>query len=104
MLKIKDGVTPHNLNIAAELANIAEENGLLLVITSGTDGTHMKTSKHYLGDALDVRTSNLTNEQIQMVKLNLMGKLGSDYDVIRESDHIHVEYDPKSLPSGTVKV
>lgn len=95
MIKIKDGVTPQLLVIAAALANLAEENGLLLVITSGTDGTHMVGSKHYKGEALDIRISNLTNEEISLVKIGLLTKLGVKYDVILEKDHIHVEYDPK---------
>lgn len=72
-----------------------------LVITAGTDGKHMATSKHYLGDALDVRTNNFPSKSAkQQFAVALQRELGSDYDVIFEAadtpnEHIHVEYDPK---------
>lgn len=66
-----------------------------LVITAGTDGHHMVGSKHYIGDALDIRISNLLPGQLKFVVDHLKSDLGKDYDVIVEVDHIHVEYDPK---------
>lgn len=96
MIKVKTGVTPRNLIIAAALANVAEEEKLELVITAGTDGKHMVGSKHYTGEALDIRTSNLTQGQILLVMSGLKHRLGSSYDVLIEADHVHVEFDPKS--------
>lgn len=95
MIKIKTGVRPRNLVIAAALANVSESEKLTLVITSGTDGSHMNSSKHYQGDALDIRISNLTQGQILLVMAGLKARLGKDYDVILESDHIHCEWDAK---------
>ena len=65
-------------------------------ITSAMDGTHMANSKHYTGDALDWRiwesnAAGLTDTIVDEMRYYL----GSDYDVILESNHIHVEYDPK---------
>ena len=94
MLKIKSGVTPRNLVIAAAAANVAEKEGFTVVITSGTDGSHKKNSLHYTGDALDLRISNLTTEQRGKLLAGLLTRLGDNYDVILEPDHIHVEYDP----------
>lgn len=95
MIKVKSGVAPHNLIIAAGIANTAQELGLELVITSGTDSVHMKGSKHYTGDALDMRTSNLTPEQLKAVMASIQARLGKAYQLIRETDHLHIEYDPK---------
>ena len=65
-------------------------------ITSANDGTHMKGSLHYKNRAFDVRTLNLINADtatswVEDLKL----VLGTDYDVILEHNHIHVEFDPK---------
>lgn len=70
-------------------------HGITPTITSGVDGTHKAGSLHYSGDALDWRIweSNAAGVTSQIVG-ELAGYLGADYDVILESDHIHVEYDP----------
>lgn len=90
---IKPGVTPANLIIAAAIANVAEEQKLNLVITAGTDGKHMVGSRHYTGQALDLRTSNLTDPQVASVMAALKFRLGSHYDVLLEKDHVHIEWD-----------
>lgn len=95
MLKIKTGVTPKNLIIAAAIANVGEILGLGLVITSGNDGTHMAGSKHYSLEALDLRSSNIPEALLPKVIAHLQARLGPDYQVIKEADHIHCEYDPK---------
>lgn len=99
MIQIKSGVTPRLLVIAAALANAAEALALPfpVVITSGTDGPHMEGSKHYTGEALDVRTRNFASvRQLEQFLAVVTRKLGDDYQVIRESDHLHVEYDPRA--------
>lgn len=93
-IKVKDGVTPRILIIAAAAANVASTMEVTIVITSGTDGKHMVGSKHYTEEALDFRTSNLTKSQISTFKQRIKARLGPDYDVVLEKDHIHVEYDP----------
>lgn len=97
MLKVKTGVKPKNLVIAAAAINTAIQIDLPvdIVITSGTDGKHMKGSKHYSGDALDLRRSNIPTKLLDTYLTRLRGRLGEDYDVVLEKDHIHVEYDPK---------
>lgn len=97
MLKIKAGVTPKNLVIAAALANAAWDLPFDVVITSGTDGTHMKGSKHYSGNALDVRTSNIPKDWLKVYIDRVKNRLGPDYDLVLEVDHLHVEYDPVSV-------
>lgn len=95
MLKIKLGVTPKNLVIAAGIANVGEILGLNLVITSGNDGTHMVGSKHYTLEALDLRTSNIPPALLPKVIEHLQARLGPDYQVITEADHLHIEWDKK---------
>lgn len=62
-------------------------------ITSITDGKHGITSLHYKGKALDIR---LPEKNIAAVFNKIAEILGPDYDVVLESTHIHIEFDPKS--------
>lgn len=62
------------------------------VITSTWDGVHSSGSFHYFCMALDFRLPK--EKPLQKVE-ELKEKLGSDYDVVLENDHVHVEYDPK---------
>ena len=64
------------------------------VITAGRDGKHKVGSKHYTGEAIDLRTSKLRQEQICIIKNALQKAIGSSYDVLFEVNHYHVEYDP----------
>ena len=92
--------------------------GQELVITSGSegspdDGVHLKASKHYTGEAFDCRIRNIVKkltvpvtsdsvvDAIDMNKVRAIVKemrsdLGENFDVVLESDHIHVEFDPRS--------
>ena len=94
MIKVKSGVSPKNLIIAAALANESFTVTFPVVITSGTDGTHMKGSKHYTGEALDMRTRNFPEGQLKPFMDRLQTRLGEDYQLILEVDHLHIEYDP----------
>ena len=71
-------------------------------ITSTTGDTHKKGSKHYEGEACDIRANDITDEEEKKIAKDIEKALGSDYDVVPEffpdtpsKDHIHVEYDPK---------
>jgi hypothetical protein len=61
--------------------------------TSVVDGTHSKHSRHYVGMAFDLRIWYLTNQDDFVVWLQ--AHLGDSYDVVLESTHIHVEFDPE---------
>jgi len=68
------------------------------VITSGNDGKHMDTSLHYKGLALDFRTWHIKPDSLVKMAADVRAKLGLDYDVVIETDHLHVEFDPKTVP------
>ena len=76
-------------------AEIYTKYGIELVITSGKDGKHKDDSLHYRGNAFDCRTYTLSGEDLPKVANTLKAKLGINYDVVIEKDHIHVEYDKK---------
>lgn len=101
-LKFKSGVVvSRQVILAAGIINAANQLGLIddITITSGNDSTHMKGSKHYSDEALDVRTKTLTTDQKHLLKDTVKARLGPGYDVVLESEggsneHLHVEYDP----------
>jgi hypothetical protein len=102
MAAIKEGVDfggqikPTTQKIIEACEYVFGRYGIQPTITSAMDGTHMATSKHYTGDALDWR---IWESDAAGVTGSILGELqyylGSDYDVILEKDHIHIEYDPK---------
>ena len=79
--------------------------GLEIVITSGSEdhAKHMELSKHYKrnnesgkGEAADLRTYIYTPTQIkQIIKEFRLKDVMNKYDLVLESDHFHLEYDPK---------
>lgn len=98
---IKAGVDLRGLQpqmaVAYTIAAIVfwEKAGASCWITSASDSTHGPNSLHYKGKALDLRTKHLRSEQVHPVYTELKAALGGQFDVVLESDHIHVEFDPK---------
>ena len=69
--------------------------GKEIVITSLLDGVHSKNSLHYSGLAFDIRTWIYKEKHIPNFVLKIKEQLGKNFDVIFETDHVHIEYDPK---------
>lgn len=65
------------------------------VVTSCNDGKHSRKSKHYRGDAFDIRIWTLPEDARIIAAERIADALGRDFDVVFENDHIHVEYDPE---------
>jgi len=102
MIKIKSGVslklmTPQMAIAALVVAQVYDALQINeCVITSGSDGKHSKNSLHYKGLALDFRTRDIkTVIYRKLIAQEIRDALGSDFDVVVESDHIHVEFDVK---------
>ena len=105
-MQIKDGVTMAVLRPQIVLAllvaeRVYDEYHAELVVTSLCDGKHKVGSLHYKGDAADLRIWNLPGWQSEeepgvapVVAAKLQSKLGDNYDVVLEKDHIHMEFDP----------
>lgn len=101
-MKLKEGINPAGVRPELLLAllvadRIYTKRGQRLVVTSLNDGTHGLTSLHYAGCAADLRTKYFTPEEARDTVDELKTDLGNgpDYDVVLESDHIHVEWQPK---------
>jgi outer membrane receptor for ferric coprogen and ferric-rhodotorulic acid len=84
----------HAMQVADALSKAIA--GKEIIITAGFDGKHMAGSKHYSGNAFDMRKWHYTNDELSTLFVNLCQNLGEDYDVVMEATHVHVEYDPKS--------
>jgi hypothetical protein len=101
MLSLKQGVDISKLSPQMAIAaNIATwcfiEESYHTVITSACDGKHGDNSLHYFGDAMDLRIRHIpAAETVSRIMVKLKENLGDNYDVVLESDHIHVEYQPK---------
>lgn len=102
MAVVKDGVDfgneikPTTRRIIDAAEYVFGRYGIVPTITSAVDGNHMATSKHYSGDALDWRIWESDSKHVtEIIVIEMKYYLGGDYDVVLESDHIHVEYDPK---------
>jgi hypothetical protein len=67
-----------------------------LIITSANDGTHKPrdgmVSLHYVGLALDFRIHDLPQDLWHKIRDTLADRLGPDFVVILEVDHIHIQY------------
>jgi hypothetical protein len=98
-MSVKKGVTPGMIRILAAISRVEPKVDYPseVVITSGTDGRHMAGSRHYTGNAIDIRSFNFKSKAVLLdFVAALRGVLGKDFDVVVESDHVHCEFDPKS--------
>ena len=94
---IKLGVSIERLSRRARrglevVAAIFTEFGHEAIISSTYEGNHSPRSLHYANDAFDVR---LPPDGVLRIAAALRERLGAAFDVVVESDHIHIEYDPK---------
>ncbi len=64
------------------------------IITSACDGRHSRGSLHYVGLAVDFRTRHIGSDRLKVTG-KIKDRLGLEYDVVLEHDHIHVEYQPE---------
>ena len=103
MIKIKNegvrariaGLKPEIL-LAIQIAYSVWPQHIDMVITSGTElgDFRKKGSKHLSGQAIDIRTHGLDRELVYDLTTFIQDALGTDYDVVLESNHIHIEFDP----------
>lgn len=120
-LKFKEGVVLHPYSLSYEMSRglslaLATAPDLfddILVVTSQCDGNHSAISLHYFGAAWDIRyigvreggISNFEQNEVEALRIqkrdaavwvhNLKNHLGPYWDVMLESTHIHMEYDPR---------
>jgi hypothetical protein len=82
------------LGLALSIAQaVYAVHGSEFAITSVVEGEHMRASLHYTGCAADLRVPAIGSDTLVA---RLKTALGDDYDVVLESNHIHVEFQPKA--------
>ena len=89
------GLQPELAVAHVEISKIYSSYGVDAVITSALDSEHKLGSLHYVGLALDYRIWNVPSLVLQELFLKIKEALGSQFDVVLEDDHIHVEFQPK---------
>jgi len=104
-MRLKAGVRINGMKPEALIGmmicdSIYAEEVLDCVVTSGTEGKHGSSSRpslHYAGMAFDLRSyyQTASAEQQEALRARLKDALGMDFDVVREPNHYHVEYQPK---------
>lgn len=98
------GLRPEIL-IAWIVANdLCREYGLECYLTSGTEGQHGPGSFHPVGLAIDLRSKDFKPGELDVFVVKLKLALGGnvdntkgEFDVIKESTHLHVEYDVEKV-------
>ena len=65
-------------------------------VTSGVEGKHKKTSRHYTLEAIDFRGNHMPEGERELLMEEIRTVLGPDYMVL-SSNHgaFHVQYKPK---------
>ena len=91
------GIQPEILLARIIAGEIFGRYGAPAIITSVRDGKHKEGSKHYIGQAIDLRIKHLDKRLWPVVAEEIGKALGPQYDVILEAKklHIHIEFDPK---------
>ena len=101
MISIKAGASIRGIRSEMLLAlqiveGVYAQHQIPLVITEGTGGTHSEGSLHYVGLALDLRSSNVSDNLKAGIVSELKQLLGAEFDFVVEGDHFHVEFQPKA--------
>ncbi len=100
-MRLKPGVqlgfVPAMIAMQHVVSSVYREMGIECVITSGRDGVgvHREGSLHFSDRALDYRTRDVPSPIRATLAKKIADRLGAEYDVVLEKDHLHVEWDPK---------
>ncbi len=89
------GVRPEIAIAITVAASVFSSHGLGCIVTSVVDGEHSSGSLHYSGGACDLRIRHAPQRLVSTIAREIRIALGSDYDVVIEADHIHIEFQPK---------
>ncbi len=89
------GIKPETVVGLIVAEKVYQQFGSALTVTAVLDGQHMTGSLHYSGCAADLRTRGIAPEKVQGIAAAMRSQLGAEFDVVVESDHIHLEFDPR---------
>jgi hypothetical protein len=94
---VMNGVQPQIWYAIGMAEAVYLEHGHALVVTCLKEGHQDRPhSLHHTGMAVDFRIRDMGIATVALIQQQLKTALAPlGYDVVLESDHIHVEYDPK---------
>lgn len=106
MIRLKEGVSLRDVSPQISIALCSANDACAhfereCVVTSCNDSSHSKRSLHFTGSAVDLRIRHLSDDEDEKMDIAkkivamLSVALGKEFDVVLESDHIHLEYDPR---------
>ncbi len=104
LIKIKAGVQPPVIVLMAAVANVAQtlDAPTTILVTSGNDGTHATTSKHYSNEAIDIRSKSFPSLKAKRAFIAaVLKRLGTGYTMILEeegkpNEHFHLQVKRKT--------
>lgn len=90
------GFTRALCHIINGVCQVAEQMKVEIMITSGSEGTHLPNSKHYTYMAVDLRCNDFSEKGKRKLIENLQIELGPDFTVLHEgsgtpNEHIHIQ-------------
>jgi hypothetical protein len=89
------GLKPEMVPVQIVLLDIGQDTGLKITISGVMEGDHAQKSRHWSGMAIDCFCEpwNAANRSalVASLKARLPDRL---YDVIDETTHVHIEFDP----------
>jgi hypothetical protein len=90
------GVSPEMAFGLVIIAGVFQARSVPCVVTACTDGRHGNGSLHYVGAAVDLRLpSRILGDAADLAMVqDLRAALGTEWDVVLETDHLHCEFDP----------
>ena len=96
MLLIKENVRPLIWHILPIVMDTFKKKGYDTIITSANDSTHMPTSLHYKGRALDFRIKHVKLIKDRQTIFQELRTALKKYDVLWEgkgtsNEHLHIE-------------
>ena len=89
------GIHPEIVIAAMVVNEMCREYGVEFVITCAKEGTHRKGSKHFVGQAIDVRTRDMALHNRKAFATSIAKAVGPEFDVVLEGNHLHIEFDPE---------
>lgn len=89
------GLKPEMVIVSLVVNDVCHMHGVECCLTSVRDGSPKRSPKslHRFGFASDYSIQGVKNKPV--FAEDIRSRLPDDYDVVLESDHVHVEYDPK---------
>ena len=89
------GIRPEIQASFFAIQRLCDEYGIEFWITCGTNGKHKRSSAHYKGLAIDVRSRDLRAVDKDRFAIELQARLQNEFDVIAHRTHFHCEWDRK---------